>query len=531
MELIIIALYLLATIGIGYLGYKQTNSAKDFLVSGRSTHPLIMALSYGATFISTSAIIGFGGISAQLGMGMMFLAMLTILIGIFVAFVFFGKPTRRLGHDLDAHTFPQLMNKCYDSDYLQKLMGGLIFISMPFYAASVMIGGTNMLSEYFSINPNVSILIFVVIVAAYTLTGGLKSIMYTSALQAGILFLAMIGLIFTAYSNLGGVTAAHEGLTALYQKPDVQEAMAKLTAGGFRGWTAMPASGSPIWWSLVSSLILGVGIGVLAQPQLIVRFMTIKSDKELNRAVLSGGIFILSMTGVIFMVGVLSNSLLYEKFGQVAFTYVGGQVDKIIPIFITNYMPSWYGALFLIAMIAAAMSTLSSQFHTMGAAAGTDIYQVITGREDKALKVNRYSTLIVIIISSFIALVFTHSAMGNAFISKGTILFFEMTTVCFLPPYFAALYYRNTPGKAVEIQVTAGAVLWLLWSLFLGPNAKVLGVCQLIFGKSSLIAGTKLASIGATVAVLPVSILLLVVLSYAFRTRSSASGLVMETEL
>ncbi|MDC7233414.1 MAG: sodium:solute symporter family protein, partial [Spirochaetales bacterium] len=479
--------------------------------------------------ISTSAIIGFGGISAQLGMGMMFLAMLTILVGIFIAFVFFGKPTRKLGHELDAHTFPQLMNKRYDSPYLQKLMGSLIFISMPFYAASVMIGGTNMLSEYFGINANAAILIFVVVVAAYTLTGGLKSIMYTSAMQAGILFLAMIGLIFTAYTNLGGVTAAHEGLTALYQKPDVQEAMAKLTAGGFRGWTAMPAAGSPIWWSLVSSLILGVGIGVLAQPQLIVRFMTIKSGKELNRAVLSGGIFILSMTGVIFMVGVLSNSLLYERFGQVAFSYVGGKVDKIIPVFITNYMPSWYGALFLIAMVAAAMSTLSSQFHTMGAAAGTDIYQVITGREDKALTVNRYSTFLVIIISSLIALLFTHSEMGNAFISKGTILFFEMTTVCFLPPYFAALYSKKVSRRAVEIQVTAGAVLWLMWSLLLGPNAKVLGVCHLIFGKSSLIEGSKLASVGATVAILPVSILILAVAAMAENRQPAAGKVALES--
>ena len=514
LDILIIVLYILATVGIGWLGYKHTNNAKDFLVSGRSTHPLIMALSYGATFISTSAIIGFGGISAMLGMGMMYLAMLTILVGIFVAFVFFGKPTRKLGHELNAHTFPELINKRFGSSYLQILLGSLIFISMPFYAASVMIGGTNMLSEYFGINPTMSVIIFVVIVAAYTLTGGLKSIMYTSAMQAGILFLAMIGLIFTAYRNLGGVTAAHESLTALYQNPDVQEVVAKLTAGGFRGWTAMPAAGSPIWWSLVSSLILGVGIGVLAQPQLVVRFMTIRSGKEINRAVLSGGIFILSMTGVIFMVGALSNSLLYNEYGKVAIQYVGGKIDQIIPAFITHYMPSWYGALFLIAMIAAAMSTLSSQFHAMGAAAGTDIYQVVTGRADQALKVNRYSTLIVILIASFISLVFTHSAMGNAFISKGTILFFEMTTVCFLPAYVAALYFKKTPKKAVEIQVTAGALLWLIWSLFMGPNAPVLGVCKLLFGKGSLVEGTTLASVGATVAVLPVSILLLLILSF-----------------
>jgi SSS family solute:Na+ symporter len=58
---------------------------------------------------------------------------------------------------------------------------------------------------------------------------------------------------------------------------------------------------------VISTLVLGVGIGTLAQPQLAVKFMTVKSDTSLNRATLVGGIFILAMTGVAFVVGSLSN--------------------------------------------------------------------------------------------------------------------------------------------------------------------------------------------------------------------------------
>ena len=61
------------------------------------------------------------------------------------------------------------------------------------------------------------------------------------------------------------------------------------------------------WWILVSTIVMGVGIGVLAQPQLIVRFMTVNSKQALNRAVAAGGFFILCMTGVAFTVGALSN--------------------------------------------------------------------------------------------------------------------------------------------------------------------------------------------------------------------------------
>ncbi|HEX7561116.1 MAG TPA: hypothetical protein VF347_02895, partial [Candidatus Humimicrobiaceae bacterium] len=66
--IIVLVIYLLATIFLGWLGWKRTKNASDFMVGGRKTHPYVMAISYGATFISTSAIVGFGGQAANLGM-------------------------------------------------------------------------------------------------------------------------------------------------------------------------------------------------------------------------------------------------------------------------------------------------------------------------------------------------------------------------------------------------------------------------------------------------------------------------------
>ena len=63
--LIVIA-YLLSLAYLGFLGYKKTSSASDYLVGGRQMNPFVMALSYGATFISASAIVGFGGVAAAL---------------------------------------------------------------------------------------------------------------------------------------------------------------------------------------------------------------------------------------------------------------------------------------------------------------------------------------------------------------------------------------------------------------------------------------------------------------------------------
>lgn len=87
--LIVIA-YLLSLAYLGFLGYKKTTSASDYLVGGRQMNPFVMALSYGATFISASAIVGFGGVAAAFGMGIQWLCFLNMFIGVVIAFIFFG---------------------------------------------------------------------------------------------------------------------------------------------------------------------------------------------------------------------------------------------------------------------------------------------------------------------------------------------------------------------------------------------------------------------------------------------------------
>ena len=119
--LVIIYLFLIGY--LGYRGWRGTKTATDYMVAGRKIHPFVMAMSYGATFISTSAIVGFGGAAAVFGMGLLWLTFLNIFVGIFIAFVFLGGKTRRMGHTLDAHTFPELLGKRFDSKFLQIAAG------------------------------------------------------------------------------------------------------------------------------------------------------------------------------------------------------------------------------------------------------------------------------------------------------------------------------------------------------------------------------------------------------------------------
>ena len=516
----IIIIYLFITALLGYIGYKKTKTAADYLVAGRQTHPLIMALSYGATFISTSAIIGFGGAAGQLGMGLLWLTFLNIFVGIFIAFVIFGKRTRKMGHNFDAHTFPELLGLRYKSKFMQGFAGGIIFLFMPIYAAAVIKGGADFIQSYFGISYQVSLLFFVAIVAIYVFMGGIKGVMYTDAFQGFLMFVGMTFLIVFAYNKLGGVTSAHQQLTELFNNPAVKEQTAALVKGGFNGWTAMPRFGTPIWWNLVSTVVMGVGIGVLAQPQLIVRFMTVKSNRELNRAVVSGGIFILMMTGVAFLVGALTNLYFFEETGKVALAAVGAN-DKIIPEFIKSFVPGWFGPIFLITLLAAAMSTLSSQFHTMGTAIGRDVYEKSLGGKGNSMMLSKTGMLVGVILSTGIAWLTSFLDVSMAIIATGTSLFFGLCAASFLPSYIGALYIKKMPKLAAKWGMICGFISSFFWIFFIHKKeSSSLQLCALLTGKPSLVEGTLLSPLSMVDPIfiaLPVSVIVTLVLALTLK--------------
>jgi len=563
LTLIIIIVYLFALGYLGYRGYSQTKTATDYLVAGRSVNPIVMALSYGATFISTSAIVGFGGVAALFGMSLLWLTFLNIFIGIFIAFVFLGGPTRRMGHHLDAHTFPELLAKRFNSKFIQIFSGLVIFVFMPLYAMAVMNGAAEFMRATFNINFDVALGIFAIIVAVYVIMGGLKGVMLTDALQGSIMLVGMIVLLFVTYGRLGGPTEAHTALAEI-------KVPKSLVAMGHQGMAAMPTLFSSLWWIVISTITMGVGIGVLAQPQLIVRFMTVKSKKSLNRAVVMGGLFIFFMTGVAFIVGPVSNVYFANKEGIkcniisdnvlmdpgekgasklslvaddatdevkkrgkrfIAYKLPGegdehkahyilftgpdkitrgtdgqpdvirpglisiartitlgttmkGNRDSIIPEYVISAMPKWFGLVFMLTLLSAGMSTVSSQFHAIGTSIGRDVFEQVTHtRSSKSVLITRLGILVGIII----AIVLGKVVRGNI-IALATAIFFGLCGSTFLPAFIGGLLSKRMTRIAAVSSMLVGFFSSMFWLVFMNiKTAGGLGICMKLFDKPSLV--------------------------------------------
>ncbi|WP_094226535.1 sodium:solute symporter family protein [Methanolobus psychrotolerans] len=502
---IAVAAYMIVVFYLGWLGYKQTKNTDDYMLAGRKVNPFVLAFSYGAAFISTSAIIGFGGYAGAFGMGILWLVVMNIFVGIFIAFVVFGSRTRRIGVNLKAVTFPELIGRRFQSRFIQGFSGALITIFMPLYAGSVLIGGARFMETALDINYNVAVLILAIIVAAYVITGGLIAVMYTDALQGVLMFIGMGILLVLTYSKLGGVIEAHQALTNMaYLVPD------NLAAVGHNGWTSMPALGSPTWWTLVSTIILGVGIGVLAQPQLAVRFMTVKNTRSLKRAVLSGGPFIFMMAGVAYIVGALSNVYFFDTKGMLSIDVAGGNIDKIMPEYINSAMPDYFVVFFLLTLLAAAMSTLSSQFHAMGTAFGHDFYRefVMKGKIGKTITLTRVGIATTIMASVVLAYI-----LPPGIIARATAIFFGLCAAAFLPMYSGAIFWKRMTKEGAIASLLVGTFSSLFWLTFVHvKEASALGISQALFGKVTLLTGTWTV-IDPILVATPLSIIVAIVVS------------------
>ncbi len=474
-------LYLVITIYLSYVGYRRTTSVSDYLLAGRQVHPVTMALSYGSTYISTSAIIGFGGISALYGFSMTWLAFLNIAIGVWVAFVIFGKRTRKMGKALDAHTFPELLGRRYGSRFIQGFSGLVILLFMPVYSAAVLIGISRFLEVYASIPFSTAYLGFLLITACYVIWGGLKGVLYTSAFQGIIMVVVMIIIGISTYALCGGIVEGHRALAEL--TPLIP---GSLKDAGHMGFTSMPKTGSPLWWHTITTMIMGVGVGVIGQPQLNVRFMTLKADRELNRSIPFTAVFILLTTGVAFAVGALANVLFYRSYTELAIAAVQGNVDKIMPLYLERFFPGWLSALFLVTLMAAAMSANSSQFHALGTSLSRDIFEQAL-LKGKSVAETTIVTRIGIVFSIFATLIIG-LLMPEGVVAVATAFFFGLCGATFIPSYLFGLYWKGGTALGAKASIITGFVSSLLWMLFFHEHeSKAIGLCRLLFGSDSLL--------------------------------------------
>ncbi|MCL2148921.1 MAG: sodium:solute symporter family protein [Methanomassiliicoccaceae archaeon] len=522
--------FVAVTILLGLYGYRNTKDNQQFLLGRNKSNSFIIALSYGATFLSASAIIGFGGQAATHGPALLWLCFLNLFLGLFVAFVVFGPRVRRAGRRLGASTFADLLGKLYKSKGIRGFTALIIIVMMPIYCAAVLKGGVNTLVVLTGLNEfyDVILIILAVIVGLYVVYGGIIAVMYNDALQAGVMLVGMVVILAVTVYTLGDFGSL-AGMTG----PG--------TLDGANDLISFPSFNTPEWWTVVSTFLLGVGIGALTQPQLVVRFMSAKSDRMLNRSMIVGSLFILVIVGSAYTVGALCNVYFFDNFGVSAFDYVTNTLHLGVDFIIPEYVLGVFGGstsgevficVFILSLLCAAISTLSALMHTIGAAGGHDLYSILKNRATKkdedfqSLKINRSVTAIAMVL-----IVVYCYLMPNDIIAKATSLFMGITAAALLPLMTYGLFAKRPNRNAALASVSVGTAAYLFWALFINSGSSIfLPICKWITGNPVLFMDSTLKFVDALVIALPLSVLTLAIMYFIDRVRNPLPAEADESE-
>ena len=200
-----------------------------------------------------------------------------------------------------------------------------------------------------------------------------------------------------------------------------------------------------------------------------------------------------------------------QKGRSISIVYAGGTADEIIPNYITSAMPKWFALLFLLTLLSAAMSTLSSQFHAVGTSIGRDVYEQVTGQHGQSTNITRIG----IVLGIIYAVVISFYMRESTFIARATAIFFGLCAAAFLPAFLGGLYWRRMTRAGAIWSMVVGFAVTAFWVTFIkAQEAATIGLCEKLFGKASLLQDVpNWPVVEPIVVALPISMVTAIVVS------------------
>lgn len=431
-----LAVYFIAMLGIGVFAYRQsTSDISGYILGGRQVSPHVTALSAGASDMSGWMLMGLPGAMYISGFDAVYIA-IGLLAGALLNYIFVA-PKLRVYTEVadDSLTVPEFFAKRFNSpkSSLRIVSATIIVLFFTLYTSAGLVAGGKLFESAFSLDYQVGLFITLGVVVSYTLLGGFLAVSLTDFVQGCIMFLALVLVPVVAFSQFD---SASQMTSAAYESvPNFSDSLEALTLVG-----------------LLSSL--GWGLGYFGQPHIIVRFMAIRSVKAIATA---------RTIGMSWMTVTIIGSLGTGLVGVAYANQFGLRVDDpetIFIIFSQILFHPYISGFLMAAILAAIMSTISSQLLVSASSLTEDIYRVITKKEvsDKqTVTIGRYGVAGVAVVALILALDSSNtilSLVSNAWAGFGA---------AFGPLVLFCLYKKDLTAKAALAGMVSGAVTVLFW--------------------------------------------------------------------
>ncbi|MTT32390.1 sodium/proline symporter PutP [Terrilactibacillus sp. BCM23-1] len=431
-----LGVYLVGMLLIGYYSYRKTSDLNDYMLGGRGLGPAVTALSAGASDMSGWMLMGLPGAMYATGISSLWLS-IGLMIGAYLNYLILAPRLRTYTEVAnDSLTIPDFLeNRFHDhSKVLRSVSAIVILVFFTIYTSSGLVAGGRLFESSFHTNYKVGLFITAGVVVAYTLFGGFLAVSMTDFVQGAIMFVALILVPIVAFTDVGGVQHSFDEIK------NVDPSLLNF----FKGTSFL---------GIIS--LLAWGLGYFGQPHIIVRFMAIGNLKQLKTARRIGmGWMGISIIGAMLtgLVGVAY----YASHGQTL-----KDPETIFVVFSDILFHPYITGFLLAAILAAIMSTISSQLLVTSSSLTEDFYKTFLRRKasDKELVfVGRLAVLIVAVIGIFLSLYPSDTILGlvgYAWAGFGS---------AFGPVILLSLHWKRMTRYGALSGMIVGAVTVLIWA-------------------------------------------------------------------
>ena len=445
-QAIAIGLYMLLMVGIGVYAYrKSTSNVDEFLLGGRKMGAAVTALSAGAADMSGWLLMGLPGAMFVSGVSASWIA-IGLTIGAFLNYVLVAPPLRVYTEKAqNAITIPDFFEKRFrdKSKMLRFISGGVILVFFTLYTSAGMVSGGKLFESAFGMDYSSGLWLTSSVVVIYTFLGGFLAVSLTDFVQGTIMVLALVLVPLVVVMNLGGAGPVFDTIRLADPK----------YLSFFEGTTTIGIISLMAW-----------GLGYFGQPHILVRFMAIDTVRQLRSA---------KRIGITWMVFTVCGAMLV---GLVGIAYISSNKltiadpETIFIFFSRTLFHPLIGGFLLSAILAAVMSTISSQLLVTSSSLTEDFYKAFFRRGASAkelLLISRLSVFAVALVSLLLSFNPKESILelvGHAWAGFGS---------AFGPLILLSLLWRGTTRNGAVAGMLVGGITVLLWVYLDHPYKEV----------------------------------------------------------
>ncbi|GBU26881.1 sodium:proline symporter [Treponema sp. R8-4-B8] len=439
-ELIVFIIYLVCMLGVGvyfFITAKGKEGEKGYFLGNRQMGPWVSALSAGASDMSAWVLMGLPASIYAAGMGQTWIA-IGLAIGYILSWLFFAPRLRKFSIAAnDSITIPQyLTNRFLSKSKTLQIVCAIIFLfAYTIYSASSIKACGILFNTVLGIDANLAMYIAGFVIIGYTLMGGFKAVCWTDFFQG----LLMLGALLIA--PIFALTLVESG-HAISANAFFPENYWNFLSSGKLNWAS--------WADILTGF--GWGLGYFGMPHIIIRFMAIRSQKDVSKS---------AKIGITWNILILLFSVAAGCIGRM---FLGSNIEgsTVFIQMVRMIFPGVISGILLSAILAAAMSTADSQLLASASAFAADVYKPVLRKGQAGDEEMFWAGRVVVAIIALIAVIIASnpasgtimSLVGNAWGVFGA---------AFGPTILLSLFWKRFTFIGAVTGIVTGAAVDVLW--------------------------------------------------------------------